>query len=438
MLVQDGFKVEELAQNMFERMHTEGSFSFQKEFQSKEGLFARADAVHLLANGSIEIFEVKSSTALKDSDGTDHIDDVTFQTIVAEKCGFEVRKSFIVHLNGDYVRHGEISAEDLLTIVDVTSDVHARQNQIEEELKAALNWIAEESIDERGCQCRYVGNTSKHCASFHYFNPDLPERSVHILPKISPKKLQHFLSQGRSSVGQIDPAEVTRLQAPIVESAINRAPVIDLEGISKFLQRLTWPLYFYDYETFASAIPIADGLRPQSQIPVQYSLHTLMKDGTLFHTEFLSTAPGMQRELVESLMQTIGKTGSVISWNKQFEISCNIRLSNMIPDRADFLKDINTRTVDLMDVFKLYYVDIAFEGSISIKKVLPIICPHLEYDKDAIHDGAGAMAGWLELVEAQDEEKRNFVAEQLRQYCCLDTLAMVEIFRFVQQLRPGD
>ena len=49
----------------------------------------------------------------------------------------------------------------------------------------------------------------------------------------------------------------------------------DKKGIKKFLDTLTFPLYFLDFETIQPIIPEFVGTRPYAQIPFQYSLHYL-------------------------------------------------------------------------------------------------------------------------------------------------------------------
>jgi len=83
--------------------------------------------------------------------------------------------------------------------------------------------------------------------------------------------------------------------------------------------------------------------------------------------------------------------------------------------------------------FKNSYVHPAFAGSASIKKVLPVICPHLSYSEDGVHDGAGAMAAWREMVESEDGDRGASLRKQLLEYCELDTFAMVEILRFLER-----
>jgi len=95
---------------------------------------------------------------------------------------------------------------------------------------------------------------------------------------------------------------------------------------------------------------------------------------------------------------------------------------------------LNERTVDLMDLFKHSYVDFRFTGSTSIKKVLLIVCSHLNYDENAIHHGIGAMVAWLEMIDSSNDDEVERIDSELRAYCALDTLAMVKTLRFLRNL----
>ena len=437
LLMQDGYRVEAVVKELVSTWQDANSCQFQVTFQSLDGLFARADLVRDCGGGEIDLYEIKGSTSLKSSTGQDHIDDAAFQQLVAERAGYKVRDVYVIHVQKDYVREGSINPARFLNIVNVTNESASRMAAIARDADAALKLLAMEAIDERGCSCRRIGNTDNHCASFSYFNPDVPEKSVYLLPRISKARLDAFLSEGRMSLAEIEPTELTRLQVPVLLAAKRDEPVVNIEGIKQFLNELTWPLHFYDYETFASAIPLSDGLKPQQKVPVQYSMHKLHRDGQLEHFESLTERPGEQRQLLDRLMADCDLIGSLIAWNMSFEKSCNDTLAGLFPDAALFLQDLNARTVDLMDVFKEDYVDIRFKGSTSIKKVLPVICPHLQYNEDAVHDGGGAMAAWLTMIETDDDEARGRLSRELRAYCELDSLAMVEIFRFLNVLVDG-
>ena len=108
-------------------------------------------------------------------------------------------------------------------------------------------------------------------------------------------------------------------------------------------------------------------------------------------------------------------------------------MATMFPDKEGFLLDINERTVDLETVFKTAYVDARFEGSTSIKKVLPVVCPNLGYDDLEVQDGSLAMELWQQMINAVPDEAEK-IAINLLKYCERDTLAMVEIYRFLTRL----
>lgn len=160
----------------------------------------------------------------------------------------------------------------------------------------------------------------------------------------------------------------------------------------------------------------------------------MQSDGQLDHHEYLADKAMMPLELVESLERCIGPVGSIISWHKTYENTRNKEMAVLYPHKTDFLDDCITRTVDLEDVFKTGYVDIAFEGSTSIKKVLPIIVPDLSYDDMDIGDGTVAMDGWKKMLNLPIGSERDRQRKALLEYCKLDTLAMVRIYQFVDGL----
>lgn len=434
LLMLDGYAVEAQAKAMVSDWPDAEVCSFQEVFQTSDGLFARADLVRTREDGSIDIFEIKASTSLKGSEGSEHVLDACFQTIVAERAGASVNSISVIHVDKEYRRDGEIDPNALLVIVDVTEKVIEMKADVGAQIDEALSFLQSSEIDEERCDCRFKGNTDRHCSAFQHLNPDVPSHSAYLLPRISAAKLKKLDEEGRLGISDVVESDLTALQIPVWQALVSGEAVINQSEIDKFLAQLKWPLWFYDYETFGSAIPIADGHRPHQQMPVQFSAHRLDESGETEHFEFLSTAPGEQEELVTVLREVVGLEGSLVSWNMTYEKACNTRMSELLPQHAEFLAGLNERTVDLMDVFKKGWVEPAFEGSTSIKKVLPAIVSELAYPEDAVHDGTGAILAWKEMVETEDDQRRNDLQTQLLNYCKLDTLAMVEIFKRVIRL----
>lgn len=433
MLMRDGYAVETQVRELVKGWPDPHQLSFQRVFDAAS-CYARADLVREHADGSLDIYEIKGSTSLKSSSGDDHIDDVGFQVAVARMLGLVVRSAHIIHVNGDYVRSGPVLPSELLKIVDVTSEIEDRREALAVEIASAIALLGTPEIDEQGCSCRLLGSVDRHCASFDYFNQDLVQPTAHCLPRISRPRLSELDKEGRLSIHDVTEDDVTASQLPILRALQTGEPVINRPSIQAFLGKLSWPLFFYDYETFASAIPLADGYRPQQKMPVQFSLHRLDKDGGIAHFEFLADAPGQEEALVLALRDAVGETGSAVVWNEGFEKSCNRILADLLPEHAGFLEQLNRRTVDLMVPFKADYVHPDFCGSTSIKNVLPVLCPHLQYPKDAVHDGTSAMEAWIEMIETTDVNKRSQLKSELLAYCHLDSLAMVEIYQVLTGL----
>ena len=104
--------------------------------------------------------------------------------------------------------------------------------------------------------------------------------------------------------------------------------------------------------------------------------------GNLRHLEYLHQNQGNPApELLEKLKMHMGNSGSVLSWYAKFERMRNNELSEMHPEYKELLEGINSRLVDLMDPFaEEMVVDPDFNGSASIKSVLPVLCPRLGYN----------------------------------------------------------
>lgn len=434
----EGDEVEEYVKILFALEQKEG-VDFQKVFTTEDGLFARVDAIEKTKEKQTFLYEIKSSTRVKTEKDCNHIKDACFQKICIERSGQPIDGVFIIHLNKDYVRSGKIDPRELLTIVDVTKKVTEIYAKTEAEINEALALLKQKEIDKNGCSCLFKSR-GKHCDTFSYFNKlEVPiNLSIYSLPGKIDKKRLNLINQGIFDLQKIpENYALSPSHQPILRSAKTGKPKIDLDQIKDFLSNLTFPLHFFDYETFDSAIPFINGISPYKKFPVQYSLHIVDKNGNLTHQEFLEREPQQLDELIQKLLKKMEADfsfeGSVISWNASFEKAQNNEMAKLFPEKANFLNDINQRMVDLQIPFKNAYVDARFEGSTSIKKVLPIVCPDLNHKELAIQDGFSAMEAWFKMVNLDGKEADKIIQDLLG-YCRLDTYAMVEIYRFLRGL----
>ncbi|MDX2469995.1 MAG: hypothetical protein QNL04_05395 [SAR324 cluster bacterium] len=98
---------------------------------------------------------------------------------------------------------------------------------------------------------------------------------------------------------------------------------------------------------------------------------------------------------------------------------------------------LNERFIDLIVPFRSkYYYHPDFNGSFSIKSVLPAMFPsdpELDYKKLDIQNGGMAMETFANLHLLKDPTERKTIREGLLAYCKLDTLAMVRIYTHLAQ-----
>ncbi|KKJ75801.1 phosphomethylpyrimidine kinase [Kiloniella litopenaei] len=431
-LTRESDEVMEYVHTLFEASRN-STISYHKTFRSNDGLLTKIDCFEVNAKSQTCLYEVKSSTSIKKSGNNNHIKDACFQTITAERSGQKIDKIILIYLNGKYVRKGAINPKSLLIFEDVTDEVRKIYAETSTEINQALHLLAKAKIDLKRCSCIYKSK-AHHCDTFEYFNPDISNQSIYNLPRLSPKKRKEFLMAGIMNLQDV-PVNylLSEIQTRVLRSAQSGEPQIDRTEISDTLKEYQYPLYFFDYETYASAVPLIDGVSPHKHFPIQYSLHILEKDGTLTHKDFLQHEAKLPLNLIEQMEEDFGETGSIVSWHASFERKQNQEMAKWYPEKRNFLNDINSRLVNLEDVFKLAYVDAHFDGSTSIKKVLPIICPHLDFKELNIQDGTSAMDAWEKMI-AFPEIETKIQAKALLSYCEMDTFAMVEIYRFLIQL----
>ena len=215
-----------------------------------------------------------------------------------------------------------------------------------------------------------------------------------------------------------------------------------------FLKRLDRPLYFLDFETFQTCIPIYDGVKPYQQIPFQYSLHYFEDKSdvtlkTLKHKEFLADeTEDPRRKLAEKLIEDIPDNACIIAYNKGFECGRIKELADTFPDLKDALMFRREHFYDLLDVFRNGYVyKKAMNGSFSIKSVLPALFPD-DPEKDYrfledVHNGTQATATFLSLPNKTPEEKQK-LRQNLLKYCEKDTMAMVWIWQWLVRKVNGE
>lgn len=217
----------------------------------------------------------------------------------------------------------------------------------------------------------------------------------------------------------------------------SNAPVVDQAAIAAFVGKIKYPVYFLDYETVASGVPLYEGTKPYQQVPFQFSLHVQDRPGAeIRHVGFLheqTTDP--RRDFAEALIQACGRSGSVIVYSQSFEETRNKELAAVFPDLAKDLHAINARMIDLYTPFQQHWLyDPAQAGSASLKVVLPTYTD-ISYDDMAIGNGEQALQEYMAFVTGNQTDPAALAKlwTDLEEYCGQDTYAMVVLLDVLRE-----
>ncbi len=340
-------------------------------------------------------YEVKATNSVKEQ----HLADAALQYYVLANSGLNLADFSVIHFDKEYVRIGELEVGKLFKPSSVLEEVLMQQDFIGKhiaDLKKLVNFKSIPNI-EMGPHCNkpYACNFSDYC-----------------------------------SAQNINPEET------LVESAaLDQTIHLNRNAWESFTSEFKYPLFFFDFETIMYGVPEFNFSRPYQQIPFQYSLHVLFGlNQTPSHKAFLGDGVLDPRPaLIEQMIRDLGSSGSIVTWNMSFEKTIIAKLAIDFPDYHEELMAIHARIVDLMTPFRpgkaIVYSE-AFEGSYSIKNILPMLVPELSYQNLTIQEGGTAsfMYGQMSRLEPSAQEQ---LRQELLAYCHLDTLAMLRIWESV-------
>ena len=207
---------------------------------SYDNIFVKVDILRKW-RGKWEIYEVKSSTAVKDH----HYVDVALQYHVLKGSGLPVSKGFVVHINNQYVRDGDIEVNKLFTKKDITADVVKKQEFVKTEVKKMKQMLKqEEPLIDIGEHCSDPYN----CDFWEHCWQHIPENSIFNLKGRGPNKFDLY-RQGIIRLEDVPKEILPGAQRIQLEGALEKKDITNKEKIKEFLDTLWHPICFLDFET---------------------------------------------------------------------------------------------------------------------------------------------------------------------------------------------
>lgn len=375
--------------------------------------------------------------------------DLTFTKYSLVDMGFKVNKSIIVAINKFYKRGKELDITKLFDILDISTGINISRYTFPKEIEKMTKMLEVVELPSTTLSKSKCLKPQFHeCLFSKYCWQDVPKNSVHDIPKISSSKIEDCIKKGKVDLVSVLPdvlsrskeetkikhlIEFTDNQKMLIKRALRTKTSEKLPQLFTFVNDLVYPLYHWDVETFAYIVPPYEGTTPYENIPFQFSLHIEGKDTEIKHIEFLDTSGDDPREnLIKSLIENMGESGSIIVYNMAFESSVLQNLAMQFPKYEKELMALKDRLVDLFEPFQsnyYYHPDMKFSN--ALKSVYPALIGDA-YKKLHINNGLIAMSTYFSI-----QENRNIKIEfdeHLKKYCFQDTYSMIEILKYLKNV----
>ena len=394
--------------------------------------YALADILNPVGKDAWDLIEVKSASSVKD----EYYYDMAFQKYTYEGAGLKIRKCYLMYINNQYVRKGQIEPKKLFATKDITKQCDELMPEVEQGIFEMLEIIKNnEPKIKVGPHC----SSPRPCPLEDICWDFLPKEGNIFCLYYGTKKAYQLMERGILRISEIKKdINLSYRQNIQVVSHKSGKPHINKDEIGRFLNELKYPLYFLDFETINPAVPVYNNLRPFESIPFQYSLF-IVKDRSATPKHYSYIAPGdkdSRPEILKQLKSFLGNSGSIIAYNAVFEITTLRHASETYIKYQDWVSDIEERFVDLLNPFRSFsYYHPAQGGSASLKDVLPAITK-LNYNNLDIAEGGMASSEYYRVTFNKDIDikERQRVYSALEKYCDLDTRGMIEILKSLRKI----
>ena len=241
---------------------------------------------------------------------------------------------------------------------------------------------------------------------------------------------------------------------------------IDKEKMRFWLDKIEYPIYHFDFETFPCPLPRFKRETPYRQSVFEFSLHIerapgvcdKQKDNFIFLNAecYDDEREALVKAIVDHFEFNADGTlhGTMLAQNTSFERGRLKELAVIYPEYANKLLAICDKSADLIDLLKtkkefyepafgeerakaINYYHRDLSGSYSIKKTLPLLVPALTYKGMDVGNGVQAYITYLNYDSPEPTfgimKTKSERQDALRTYCQQDTWAMVEILRAVRK-----
>jgi hypothetical protein len=398
---------------------------------SYDNINIRVDILERLENNCWGIREVKSSKSIKEN----FFHDISIQYFVLKKLNYQISSAQIMYVNGDYVLNNNVIEWNKFFLKSEYKDL----------IEDNIDNVADNIVFLKNIQTsdeEPIASPGKSfcsgCEFWDYCTKDKPKDWIANIPRLHKSKKRVLDDKQIESISKIpNDFPFTEKQQIVVDSTKTNQ-IFKTKKFYYDLKKFKPPIYFFDFETLSCAIPTIDNTKPFEKLPFQWSLHHLDSNKNVNHWEFLATEiKDYRKECIEKLINIVIKDNSkIVAYNQSFEKSVLKQLGDIFPELIDPINNIIDRIIDLEVFIKDNYYHPEFQGSYSLKKVLPALLPNeKKYNEGNVSDGEQAQETFYNLLfQEKDLKKKELIISSLLEYCKKDTESLLLIYQYFEKL----
>ncbi len=382
-----------------------------------------------------ELIEIKSASRLDDSR---HGADLEFQRQVLEEAGLPIASLQLCRIN-PFARSSD--PLELFAFDDAAAAARKQQKRVETAARELLPVLESPDLDAP----RRVGARCRNC---RFQGPCLGEvgrdHIIH-LPSIGhgmSRLGEKLFAEGLERMADVPEERLDKEADRIARRAVLQGGPIIRPGLKEALDRIAWPAFFVDFETFQHPLPAAPGVLPNQVLPFQWSALKLSgpedRPEPMDFIDLESDDPS--GAFCRSILEAMEGCRSVVFYS-DYEVQTLSRLARRgVPGAEEAAAQFRGLGVDLEKIVKSGVVHPDFRGRSSIKVVLPALVPAFDgrYKSLEVQHGGMAVMAYEQArrpltTAAEREEWRRRLVE----YCRLDVEAMAVILRALIVLAEG-
>lgn len=129
----------------------------------------------------MKILTIFTKLSPSTSEKPEHIYDLAFQTFVLEKAGLKIRNQFIICVNNEYVKDGEINPVELCNEKDITESVRENILVTQENIEKAKKVLLDKNIPSLSIKYLNddIGEIEEWKKIYQNVNGEFPKYSIY-------------------------------------------------------------------------------------------------------------------------------------------------------------------------------------------------------------------------------------------------------------------